>query len=82
MGLISIHGQSFLRRFGIFSKRLLSDIILPLLFIARLSMPISDVAALAVPEAGILAERRAANSCIVRRENLSKVSLNLKIRSS
>ena len=81
MGLMSIQGQSLRRRFGILSKRLLSDIILPLLFMARLSMPISEVEAQAEPWAGIFAERRAKSSCIVRRENLSRVSLNCVIRS-
>ena len=78
---MSIQGQSLRRRFGILSKRLLSDIILPLLFMARLSMPISEVEAQAEPWAGIFAERRAKSSCIVRRENLSRVSLNCVIRS-
>ena len=81
IGLISIHGQSRRSRVGILSKRLRRDIILPPLFIARLSMPISEAAEQALPATGIFAESRAASSCTVSREKRSVSSLNCTIRS-
>ena len=75
MGLISIQGHIFLRRFGILSNKLLIDIILPPLLMAFFNIPISEDEAPAAVPAGTFADSFETSSLIVRILNFSVRSL-------